>query len=233
MGRRSIDVGRGVAGGLAGAAGGVAHASSATSGNAASALKPSALVERRDAPDDREHALGVDDGGELAVEVGQGDRVDLLRGIPESVRPDAVEGGGGIGNDPGVESEISRHAGRRRDAVVGGQPGDDQGLVGGSSQLRLERGPDEAAIHALLDHPLVWSWRRLDLERVPGLVGAQGRGGVGRHVFHVDDRTFARAPGVEQLCDPRFHRRVVPPPPLRRVESLLDVDDEQQGLKFW
>lgn len=39
------------------------------------------------------------------MEVGEGDRVDLLRGIPESVRPDAVEGGGGIGNDPGVESE--------------------------------------------------------------------------------------------------------------------------------
>ena len=52
--------------------------------------------------------------------------------------------------------EISRHSGRRRDAVVGGQADDDQRLVAGSSQLRLERGPDEAAIHALLNHPLVW-----------------------------------------------------------------------------
>ena len=224
----SIDVRGGLAGGLAGR-GRVAHDSSATRGNAATQVKPSALVvigtpARPRARSRCRRRWRIPHGGRRGRSRGSAPR-------DTGVRP-ARRGRTWRSHRkrPRCRIRDSRHAGRRRDAVVGGQADDDQRLVAGSSQLRLERGPDEAAIHALLDHPLVWSGRRLDLERVPGLVGTQGGGGVGRHVFHVDDRTVARAPGVEQLCDPRFHRRVVPPPPPRRVESLLDVDDEQQGL---
>src|SRR5262245_37004864 len=98
------------------------------------------------------------------MEVTEGHRVDQLRRIPDPVRSQPIEGGGRVGYDAAVETEICRHACRRRDAVVGRQSDDDQGLVSGGPQLRLEGGPDEAAMDTLLEDALAWCWCRFDLE---------------------------------------------------------------------
>src|SRR4029453_15691331 len=80
---------------------------------------------------------------------------------------------------------------------------------------------------AFLDDALAISRRGFGLERVSWLVGGQGGAGVGRHVLQMDDRTAARTPGGEQLGNALLRLRVVPSPPRRGVEPLLDVEDQQ------
>ena len=127
------------------------------------------------------------------------------------------------------EAQVAGHARGRRDAVIRGEPDDDQAATTGAPQIGLEGGPDEGAVDALLDHRLARDGSRLGLELVPGLAGPQRRGRIGRHVAHVHDRAPGRAPRAQQLGDALLQVRVVAPAPARLVEALLEIDDQEGG----
>jgi hypothetical protein len=103
-------------------------------------------------PESLEGLDGGQDGRELAMQAGQRDRVDVLRGEVAALVVGAVEGRGRVGE--GGEAQVPGHPGRRRDAVVGRQPGDHDGADAPLAQEALEVGADECAVHVLLNDRL-------------------------------------------------------------------------------
>jgi hypothetical protein len=81
------------------------------------------------------------------------------------------------------------------------------------------------------DDRLAGPRRGFVLDRVAGRVGAERRVGLHRVVAHVDHRPAARAPPRQQPLDVALGIRIVALPPVRRVEAVLDVDQEQRGIR--
>jgi hypothetical protein len=155
--------------------------------------------------------------------------VDLLGAMRDPVGSDTIEGGGGVGHHPGDETQVARHPSGRGDAVIRGEPDDDQAATTGAPQIGLQGGPDESAVDPLLDHHLSRDGSRLGLEVVTGLARPQGRGGIGRHVAHVHDRAPGAAPRAQQVGGVLFQVPVVPSAPGGRFEAPLEVHDQECG----
>lgn len=96
-----------------------------------------------------EHLICIDDRGKFVVQVGQGHRVDVFRGVMRPIRATSIERRCGIGHKVGVESQVAGHSRGSLDTVVARQSGDDQTRNAAAAEAFLEIGPDERAVHRL------------------------------------------------------------------------------------
>ena len=156
----------------------------------------------------------------------QRDAMHEIRAVVGSIRAAALEGRGGILDHRDSEAKVSRHPRRRRHAVVGGEPDDDERVDSVGAQMRIEVGPDEGAVDMLAEDRLAGHRQRLDLEGVARRVFAKRRLRFKRQVLDMDDRPEGGAPSREQIGDPLFCVRIVPRSPARIVKALLHVDEK-------
>ena len=86
-----------------------------------------------------------------------------------AVRAGQVVGAGGVRHDVGAEAQVACDSRRGLHAVIGDEPGDDDGVDSRAPQSCLQVGADEGAVRLLFDERFTWQWLRVGLDGVSGL----------------------------------------------------------------
>src|ERR1700687_3903428 len=95
------------------------------------------------------NVLRAPDRRELTMKTRQRDAMHEIRAVVSSIGAAALEGRGRILDLGDGEAQVPRHPRRRRHAVVGCDPDDDERLDSIGAQVRLEVGSDERAVDML------------------------------------------------------------------------------------
>ena len=172
------------------------------------------------------NVLGASDHRELTVKTRQRDAVHEIRAVVGSIWAAALKGRGCILDHGDGEPKVSRHAGRSRHAVVGGDPDHYDCLDSIGAQMRLKVGPDEGTVDMLAEDRFVGPRQSLDLEGMARRVFAKWGLGFKRQMLDVNDRPAGGAPSRKQIGNPLFCIGIIPRSPARIVKALLDVDEE-------
>lgn len=75
--------------------------------------------------------------------------MNVFSGTVHTIVADALKSSGRITDQGDVKAQVGSHAGRRRDAVVGGKPDDDECRNAGASQVLLETGANKGTVNRL------------------------------------------------------------------------------------
>jgi hypothetical protein len=156
--------------------------------------------------------------------------VHVLGPAKAPVGAGAIEGGCCVGDDVGLESQISGHPNRGRNAVIGRQPNDDQALDSPPSQVRFQSRANEGAIDPFAVNRLALLGNRLGLGFAARGSRSKGTGGARGVVVYVNDRGRHIAPDPQEQRDTGFSREIVARSPRRIVEPILHIDHDQRGL---
>ena len=142
-----------------------------------------------------------------------------------------MECGGCIGHHVRVETEISSHAGGRRDAVIRCKTGHHDGSDPSASQSLLQVSSDECAVNALFDHWFPSSWRHDILDRVPSRSRAERGVPQTGAVLNVEHGSIGASPSIQQFCDVCFRLGVVSSTPTRIIEAFLYINNDEGSIR--
>src|SRR3954470_19857846 len=137
---------------------------------------------------DGEDVVRIQNRGELSVEAGQLRSVHDVRAVLLPVVTSASECRSGIGDDSHLESEVRRHARGGGDTVISGETGNHQRFDSTQTEIRLELGADERAVHILLEQWLAIDGLCLVLDGVSRQAGSEQGLRLSRHVLDVNYR---------------------------------------------
>src|ERR1041385_667116 len=176
----------------------------------------------------RKHVLARDDGGELAMQLRQGEVVRELRRDGGPIPQLLVERRAAGADDEGLVAEIAGHACRACHAEIGLDAHQDDGAGFRGLESRIEVGPDESRVDVLRDDGLACLGRRLRLEHVAGETGPEHRLGLRGVVPDMPDWAPRLSPRGLERRDDGFCLGVVAVGEL--VEALLQVDGDQDRV---
>ena len=174
--------------------------------------------------------LRADDTGILSIQLGQTERVDVLRRPKAPIEVGQVDTGGRVLDEPGPEAQVSGHADRRIDGVVQQDTGNHHLADAKAAQGGLQAGVDEGVVGAFLDHDFAGTRRQQVFEVAARLRGPVGGVRFCGQVLDMKDRSSCSAPGLEQSGRVALGVRVVAALPSGVVDGLLEVDDDEGGV---
>lgn len=163
------------------------------------------------------------------MEVREGHGMNLVGSSQAVVKIAPCEGEACVRDEKGLKSEIACHSNGRLDRVIGAHASNDERLHSPLAQQSFELCANKGAIRLLRDYCLPRSGFNLDLEIVPFLTGAVGRGRTRRVVADVNERPVFSAPGDKKLRYSPFRVWIISRAIDRvigRIDGLLHVNYE-------
>lgn len=171
--------------------------------------------------------------GEFAAQAGEVNAVNLV-GTEALTIKFPLEGRYGVRYQHHVEPQVGGHARRGRNAVVGGQPGDDQLRDRRCTQPLFQVSADKGAVDVFGQVDLAGQWLKSGLKvcaalTLPDTLGVQRRPWRGGQVLNVHHRPAFFPPVRQKSKGIGLGLVVVPLSPAGVVEAFLNIDQQERG----